>query len=92
MLNHTYNDNSTHSVVMNPPCVGTLQKSHPRSKFVRFHKGSNYASWVFSEIPRLTESTREGYVKEIVVLQVMVFGDNEILVEYVSKSDWEKEQ
>lgn len=91
MLNHTYNDNSTHSVVMNPPCVGTLQKSHPCSKFVRFHKGSNLACWVFSGTPRLTESTRKDEVKEIVVLQVMVFGDNEILVEYVSKSDWEKE-
>lgn len=90
MLNHTYNNNSRHSVIMNPPCVGTLQKSHPKSKFDVFNKDSEMAKCVFSDFPRLgrDRSDREKY--EIVVLQLMVFGDNEIAMEYVMKSDWEE--
>ena len=90
MLNHTYNDNSTHSVVMNPPCVGTLQKSHPKSKFERFHVASELARTVFSDFPRLIKDRTDREKNEIVVLQLMVFGDNEILMEYVMKSDWEE--
>lgn len=106
MLN-TYNDNSTHSVVMNPPCIGTLQKTHAKSKFERFHLRSEAAEWVFSDVPHLKEFVVDGhlgnydkyyesagkYVKfgpEIVVLQLMCFGDNELLMEYVDKKDWEE--
>lgn len=90
MLDHTYNDNSMHSVVMNPPCVGTLQKSHPKSKFKVFHKASPMAGTVFSDYPRLVKDRPDRAKYEIVVLQLMVFGDNEILMEYVMKSDWEE--
>lgn len=87
MLNHTYNDNSTHSVTMNPPCVGTLQKTHSKSKFKRFHVNSPLADWVFSNTPRLSKCED---LNHIVVLQLMCFGDNEILMEYVMKSDYEE--
>lgn len=87
MLNHTYNDNSTHSVIMNPPCVGTLQKTHSKSKFRRFHVDSPLADVVFSDTPRLSKYEDQ---KNIVVLQLMCFGDNEILMEYVMKSDYEE--
>lgn len=79
MLN-TYNDNSTHSVVMNPPCVGTLQKTHLKSKFKRFHSRSELADVVFSSNPRMSDKGNE-----IVVLQIMCFGDNYMLMEYVDK-------
>lgn len=73
---------STNNVNFNAPCVGTLQKSHPKSKFIRFHKNSEMAKIVFSERPSL-----EKYKSEITVLQIMVFGDNEILIEYVLNDD-----
>lgn len=91
------------SVVMNAPCVGTLQKTHLKSKFKRFHVHSPMARWVFSDIPHLDETesnNREGkydrasgkYMEispEIVVLQLMCFGDNELIIEYVERKDWE---
>lgn len=83
MLNHTYNDNSTHSIVMPAPCMGTLQKTHKKSQFRRFHVQSERASGVFATTP-IIEKT------EIVVLQVMTFGDNEMLIEYVEKQYWEE--
>ena len=83
MLN-TYNDNSTQSVVMNPPCVGTLQKTHPKSKFKRLHSRSELAGLVFSSNPRMYDKGGE-----IVVLQIMCFGDNELLMEYVEKEIWD---
>lgn len=84
MLN-TYNDNSRHSVVMPAPCVGTLQKTHRKSQFKRFHVKSEMAGYVFSGTPSLVEGG-----KEIVVLQIMTFGDNEFLMEYVYKEYWEE--
>lgn len=85
MMNHTYNDNSTHSVVMPAPCVGTLQKTHRKSQFRRFHVKSETAGYVFSGTPSLGKGG-----KEIVVLQIMTFGDNELLMEYVDKEYWEE--
>ena len=62
---------------------GTLRKSHPKSKLcVRPIKDTML---VFNEEkPRLTN-----YAEEIVILQVMLTGDNTALVEYVLKSDFE---
>lgn len=63
---------------------GTLRKSHPKSKVcVRKIDKDQY---VFDdECPRLT-----GYSKEIVILQIMLTGENTALVEYVLKSDFEE--
>ena len=62
---------------------GTLRKSHPKSKVcVRKIKDEVY---VFNEDkPRLTT-----YSPEIVILQVMLTGENTALIEYVLKSDFE---
>ena len=80
------------SIKMPAPCVGTLQKTHRRSKFVRFHVTSKMAGWVFSDCPHLHES--DGYERfqspEIVVLQIMCFADRELLIEYVEKQYWEE--
>lgn len=75
------------NINMPAPCVGTLQKTHRKSQFIRFHVTSKMAGWVFSDCPRL----HEGYQSpEIVVLQIMCFGDNELLIEYVEKQYWEE--
>lgn len=89
------------NIKMNPACVGTLQKTHIKSKFERFEIGSEYCKRVFSEIPHIRTYRksiefcgRTEYIdepKEIVVLQAMVFGDKHILMEYVDKEDWEYE-
>ena len=63
---------------------GTLRKSHPKSKFcVREVKDSML---VFNEQkPRLTS-----HDPEIVVLQIMLTGENMALIEYVLKTDFEQ--
>lgn len=72
---------------MPAPCVGTLQKTHRKSKFIRFHVTSRMAEWVFSDSPHLYKNDAS---PEIVVLQIMCFGDNELLIEYVEKQYWEE--
>lgn len=73
------------NVTFNTPCTGMIQKSHPKSNFMRFHKTSKIADWIFSDCPRLQEETYK--CDKIIVLQIMVFGDNELLMEYVYEKD-----
>ena len=73
--------NIKHSVNIKSPCVGTLQKSHPKSYFHRCHVKSNYF-----------ENNIEGNPR---VLQIMLFGDNEVLVEILPQEvydEWIKEK
>lgn len=64
---------------------GTLRKSHPKSKMCV--REVERGRLVFSdEKPRL-----EAYSPEIVVLQVMLTGENMALIEYVLKSDFEED-
>lgn len=95
MLNTSIKLGNT-NVSFNAPCTGMMQRSHPKSLFIRFNAHSNLAEWVFSDYPRLKKDEKEwrsgiGSVDtpKIVVLQVMVFGDNELLVEYVYEKDCE---
>ena len=67
----------TSKVSLNTPSSGIIQRSHPRSKFVRFHSMSEYA---FS-----SRLSKDG--PEIVVLQIMIFGNDELLVEYVCEQE-----
>lgn len=84
MLNN-YTQNFNNSVNMKPACTGILQKSHPNSFFLRFHKTSRTADWIFNENPCLKKENRyEGYV-EVVVLQIMYLGDDEFLCELINK-------
>lgn len=76
---------NTHCAAMNPPCMGTLQKTHSKSKFKRFHANSPLADLVFSSNPRLADKGCE-----IVALQIMCFGNHELLMEYVNKQDWDE--
>ena len=87
MVNN-YTQNFNNSVNIKPACTGILQKSHPNSFFKRFHKNSRMADWIFDENPCLQKVTEckiyEKYM-DIVVLQVMCFGDNEFLCELIDK-------
>lgn len=67
---------------------GTLRKSHPKSKFcVRDVDSRTYT--FDSTKPRLY---LEHYEPEIVILQVMLTGENKCLIEYVLKSDFQIEE
>lgn len=73
----------TSKVSLNTPSTGIIQKSHPRSNFIRFHARSPRAEYVLSDFPRLTKDSS----RKLVVLQIMVFGNDELLVEYVYEED-----
>ena len=65
---------------------GTLRKSHPKSKIAI--RGLLDKPYIFNdERPRLFQDDDT----EIIVLQVMLIGDNKAIVEYVNKNDFEKE-
>ena len=63
---------------------GTLRKSHPKSKFcVRVISDSQL---IFDDQePRLTK-----FDKELIILQIMLTGENKALIEYVLKEDFEE--
>ena len=87
MLNN-YTQNFNNSVNIKPACTGMLQKSHPNSFFKRFHKNSKMADWIFDENPCLQKAN--GYINyekymDVIVLQVMCFGDDEFLCELVDR-------
>lgn len=73
----------TSKVSLNTPSTGIIQKSHPRSNFTKFHARSPRAEYVLSDFPRLTKDSS----RKLVVLQIMVFGNDELLVEYVYEED-----
>lgn len=68
---------------MPPTCVGTLQKTTPKSWFRSFHKNSPLADSLF-----IDQTDCQG--TPLVILQVMIFGDNEFLAEIIKKEDYEK--
>ncbi len=79
----SYSSNNCFSYNINA-VSGTLRKSHPKSKFcVREVTDSKF---VFDdEKPRLT--THSG---EIIILQIMLTGENMALIEYVLKNDFQE--
>ena len=74
---NTYNNNQ--KVEIKPACTGMMQKSHPKSYFVWCHVESEY---------------RRKYVdNNPLVLQIMVFGDNNMLIEFIPRdvyTEWIK--
>lgn len=88
MFNQYKLGDNSQTVTMNTPCTGMIQKSMPLSKFMRFHQRSKYADHIFCDNPSLDEY---GKIK-IIVLQIMVFGNNEILMEYILESDINKQK
>ena len=75
----TQNNNyysSTQTVEIKPACIGTLQKSHPKSYFSYCHKDSEYRKNYVDDNPK--------------VLQIMVFGDDNLLVEILPDEVYEE--
>jgi len=85
---------NTSNVTLNTPSHGMMQRSHPKSRFIRFDIGSKVESWVFNRIEKNAYCNKEkdegdwrSFGKPITVLQVMVFGDIKYLCEIVNNED-----
>lgn len=63
----------TSKVSLNTPSSGIIQRSHPRSKFVRFHSRSPMSEYAFS-----SRLSKDG---------VADYGNDELLVEYVCEQE-----
>ena len=82
MLNSSVNNKFSYKI---NTVSGTLRKSHPKSKF-RVCAVSQEL-YVFDDTkPRTTL-----YSAEIVVLQIMLTGENKCIIEYVEKAHFESE-
>ena len=88
------NTNNFNSIVnIKPAMVNILQKSHPYSFFEKFHTNSDMAQWVFNSNPCLKKKysscgSYESYMN-IVVLQVLYLGNDEIICELIDKEKLE---
>lgn len=85
---------NTSKVVLNTPSHGMMQRSHPKSRFIRFDMGSKVEEWVFNRIEekaycnkKREEKSYDDFGKPITVLQIMVFGDVQYLCEVVNNED-----
>lgn len=83
-------NNITYSSLVNikPACSGMLQKSHPKAFFLRFHKTSEMAQWLFCPSPYIRDRN-DKKIMDVIVLQVMSFGDNEFLCEIIDIKEFE---
>lgn len=72
---------------------GTLVKTFRNSYFVRFHMKSTMAEYYFNE-KQPYRIEKEGYnsnIKiDIVIIQAMLCGNEEFLVEAIDKKDYDK--
>ena len=84
------NTNNFNSIVNIKPAVANiLQKSHLYSFFEKFYTNSNMTQWIFNSNPCLKKKysscgNYELYMN-IVVLQVLYLGNDEIICELVDK-------
>lgn len=89
MLNNYNNQQFSYNI---NAVSGTLRKSHPKSQFTlitlsQTHKVFNTRQpTVF-----VKRNDYDGFYKNIIVLQVMLCGDNEALIEFVNAEDFESE-
>lgn len=97
MFNNYYINGNTGNakceVHLNAPTSGFMQKSNPVSRFIRFKIGSKLESELFplspNEKPYIECKDYNGSIKyrNVTILQVCVFGDNQMLTEYVFDED-----
>ncbi len=85
--------NNTQNVTFNNPCSGILQKSHPKSVFIRFDKESEMEQWLFGREGKcaIIKRTDPQYDRrkndfEVTVLQVMLFGNTSYLCEIIENT------
>lgn len=98
-VNVSYCNKYSQVVNILPACMGTIQKSSPLSKIVKCNIDSDFAKNALDEFePHIVKTVQKpfqytsGSYEEteeipIVVLQVMVFGNNECLIEFITKED-----
>lgn len=84
-------------VSFNAPSTGIIQKSHPNSRFIICHSKSKLAEWLFGHKEdayiELKESEYATPKKiEVTVLQSMVYGDNQLIVEIVENSKLKEQE
>ena len=83
-INNSFRQNFNFNAVS-----GTLIKSNPNSKMVRFNMRSSFARNFFDEDKPSYVSGGE-YI-DIVVLQVMLCGNEEFLAEFITKEEYENQ-
>lgn len=105
MFNTKITNNHRYSQVVNikPACTGLIQKSSPLSVITRCHLKSPLAgtllhtegSYIEHKVWTKDDYAR-GYWKDVktpvTILQVMVFGDMECLIEYILTEELNKEE
>lgn len=87
---------NSQTVQFNTPSSGILQRSNPKSIFIRFQKGSNMEEMVFpsdGKNPHIhkfefSHNSYDTYSKsngkiEVTVLQILIFGQDQYLVEVI---------
>lgn len=87
---------NSQTIQLNAPSSGILQRSHPKSSFIRFQRNSTLEGTIFptdGSTPFLKQFNygQNGYEKykdsnhriEIMVLQILIFGNDYYLVEIV---------
>lgn len=98
-VNVSYCNRYSQVVNILPACTGIIQKSSPLSKIVKCNIDSEFAEKALDEFnPHIVKTVQKSYqytsggyeeTEEIpiVVLQVMVFGNNECLIEFITKEE-----
>ena len=87
---NSYNVSNPQTVNINA-VSGTIIKNYKDSFILRFHMRSNMATTIFDRKPSLKEdSSYNSKYKPIVVLQVMLCGEQELLAEVMWKEDFDK--
>ena len=97
------NQRYSHVVNIKPACTGLIQKSSPLSIITRCHLKSALAETLLHPDGSYIEHrvwTNDGYCKgywkeiktPVTILQVMVFGDMECLIEYILTEELNKEE
>jgi len=84
---------NSQTVNFNAPCTGILQRSHPKSKFLKLDSRSSLAKIIFPEDGspskisiQLHRDIDYAEKKEITVLQILILGEH-FLIEYVFNTD-----
>lgn len=90
MMFNSHNVSNPQTVNINA-VSGTIVKNYKDSFILRFHMKSEMANTIFDREPRLKERNfRDSKYKQIVVLQVMLCGEQELLAEVMWKEDFDK--
>lgn len=107
MFDTKINNNQRYNQVVNikPACTGLIQKSSPLSTITRCHLNSPLAetllhlegSYIVQRVWKKNDYDRtrgcwEDIKIPVTILQVMVFGDMECLIEYIFTEELNKEE